>query len=176
MLAFRPTLAKPPASIAATAPQTHPWPAVPRFPSLPSAARTSSPNGTLVRAAFWSRTRSWRRWSNRSNGPSPPPLQGVDHQYLDPSPRRVFWCPDFRRDQAQNISLCIVGRTVSVFRFFLGFAQVSEFRAQVREVTHLGSTNFFQCIAVGWHGSSTDEDHDFWLEVLTQESQFRLQP
>jgi len=36
-----------------------------------------------------------------------------------------------------------VGRTVSLFRFFLGFAQVSEFRAQVRKVTHLGSTNFF---------------------------------
>jgi hypothetical protein len=77
----------------------------------------------------------------------------------------------------QKISPCVsAGRTVSLFRFFLGFAQVSECRAQVREVTHLGSTNFFQCIAVGWHGSSTDEDHDFWLEVLTQESQFRLQP
>jgi hypothetical protein len=25
-------------------------------------------------------------------------------------------------------------------------------------------------------GSSTDDDHDFWLQVLTQASQFRLQP
>jgi hypothetical protein len=46
-----------------------------------------------------------------------------------------------------------VGRTFPLFRFVLGFAQVFERRAEVREITHLGSTNFSQRIVVGWHGS-----------------------